>query len=228
SCKSNKARKDKIYGTLFVVKNKPRLKEGGKNGYGLERRYHWIEAVISTKVTRLLSYQQDQLQLEKMAIESELGVAKVNMETAQEDAEYMAEELERTRMVEKQGFEEKEELKSKLESAMEEKFKMEKAIQKIEEENARLKGHQNPQQKVQHLLAIKRENHTLREQVNKLIKENLKCSCKGKKAPLATKNGGAENIKSEGGPRGSSSSEEGSSPTKATDTEKENVFTASS
>lgn len=66
------------------------------------------------------------------------------------------------------------------------------------------------------------------QQVNKLIKENLKCSCKGKKAPLATKNGGAENSKSEGGPRGSSSSEEGSSPTKATDTEKENVFTASS
>ncbi|CAH3020308.1 unnamed protein product, partial [Porites evermanni] len=170
----------------------------------------------------------DQLQLEKMAIESELAVAKVNMETAQEDAEYMAEELERTRMVEKQGFEEKEELKSKLESAMEEKFKMEKVIQKIEEENARLKGHQNPQQKVQHLLAIKRENHTLREQVNKLIKENLKCSCKGKKAPLASKNGGAENSKTEGGPRGSSSSEEGSSPTKATDTEKENVFTTSS
>ena len=55
-----------------MVKNKPRSKEGGKNGYGLERRYHWIEAVISTKVTRLLSYQQDQLQLEKMAIESEL------------------------------------------------------------------------------------------------------------------------------------------------------------
>ena len=37
------------------------------------------------------------------------------------------------------------------------------AIKKIEEENARLKGHQNPQQKVQHLLAIKRENHTLKE-----------------------------------------------------------------
>ena len=66
------------------------------------------------------------------------------------------------------------------------------------------------------------------QQVNKLIKENLKCSCKGKKAPLASKNGGVENSKTEGGPRGSSSSEEGSSPTKATDTEKENVFTASS
>ena len=34
--------------------------------------------------------------------------------------------IRRTRLVEKQGFEEKEELKSKLESAMEEKFKMEK------------------------------------------------------------------------------------------------------
>ena len=43
------------------------------------------------------------------------------------------------------------------------------AIQKIEEENARLKGHQNPQQKVQHLLAIKRENHTLREVSNVLF-----------------------------------------------------------
>ena len=42
------------------------------------------------------------------------------------------------------------------------------AIQRIEEENARLKGHQNPQQKVQHLLAIKRENHTLREVSNVL------------------------------------------------------------
>ena len=42
------------------------------------------------------------------------------------------------------------------------------AIQRTEEENARLKGHQNPQQKVQHLLAIKRENHTLREVSNVL------------------------------------------------------------
>ena len=68
----------------------------------------------------------------------------------------------------------------------------------------------------------------LQQQVNKLIKENLKCSCKGKKAPLASKNGGSENSKSEGGPRSSSSSEEGSTPTKATNTEKENVFTTSS
>jgi len=63
--------------------------------------------------------------------------------------------------------------------------------------------------------------------VNKLIKENQKCSCKGKKAPLANKNGGAESNKNEQGTKGSSSSEEGNSPTKTRDTEKENVFTAS-
>lgn len=36
-------------------------------------------------------------------------------------------------------------------------------MQKIEEENARLKGHQNPAQKLQHLLAIKKENNALKE-----------------------------------------------------------------
>lgn len=37
------------------------------------------------------------------------------------------------------------------------------AMQKTEEEIARLKGHQNFQQKLQHLLAIKRENNALKE-----------------------------------------------------------------
>ena len=36
-------------------------------------------------------------------------------------------------------------------------------MNKVEEENARLKGHQNPAQKLQHLLAIKKENHSLKE-----------------------------------------------------------------
>lgn len=147
------------------------------------------------------------------------------METALEDAEYMAEELERTRQLEKQGFEEKEELKSKLESAMEEKFKLEKVLKKIEEENARLKGHQNPQQKVQHLLAIKKENNALKEQVNKLIKETQKCSCKGKKAPLNSKNGGGESKKEGKSKTSSSSEEEGTSDIKDA-MDKENVFSA--
>ncbi|XP_029214553.2 kinesin-like protein KIF15 isoform X4 [Acropora millepora] len=168
---------------------------------------------------------KDKILMEKESIASELAAAKLNMETALEDAEYMVEELERTRLVEKQVFEEKEELKSKLESTMEDKFKLEKTMNKMEEENARLKGHQNPAQKLQHLLAIKKENHSLKEQVNKLIKENQKCSCKGKKPPLSNKNGSEEAAtKQEGGFKASVSSEEGMSPT---NTDKENVFTTS-
>ena len=63
------------------------------------------------------------------------------------------------------------------------------------------------------------------QQVNKLIKENQKCSCKGKKAPLSNKNGSDEAAtKQEGGFKASVSSEEGMSPT---NTDKENVFTFS-
>ena len=36
-------------------------------------------------------------------------------------------------------------------------------MQKHEEEIARLKGHQNPHQKLQHLLLIKKENNALKE-----------------------------------------------------------------
>ncbi|XP_074616502.1 kinesin-like protein KIF15 isoform X2 [Acropora palmata] len=174
---------------------------------------------------RNVTAMKDKILMEKESIASELATAKLNMETALEDAEYMVEELERTRLVEKQVFEEKEELKSKLESTMEDKFKLEKTMNKMEEENARLKGHQNPAQKLQHLLAIKKENHSLKEQVNKLIKENQKCSCKGKKPPLSNKNGSEEAAtKQEGGFKASVSSEEGMSPT---NTDKENVFTTS-
>ena len=66
---------------------------------------------------------------------------------------------------------------------------------------------------------------SLNQQVNKLIKEAQKCSCKGKKAPLSNKNEGGETAKKEGGSKGSLSSEEGMSPTKAKDADQENVFT---
>lgn len=61
------------------------------------------------------------------------------------------------------------------------------------------------------------------QQVNKLIKESQKCSCKGKKVPLGTKNGGAES-KKEGRSKGCSSGDEGSTGTEPRDTDKENAF----
>ena len=61
------------------------------------------------------------------------------------------------------------------------------------------------------------------QQVNKLIKESQKCSCKGKKAPLCTINGGAES-KKEGRSKGGSSVDEGSTGAEPRDTDKENAF----
>jgi len=61
------------------------------------------------------------------------------------------------------------------------------------------------------------------QQVNKLVKESQKCSCKGKKAPLCSKNGGAES-KKEGRSKGGSSGDEESTGTEPRDTNKENAF----
>ena len=61
------------------------------------------------------------------------------------------------------------------------------------------------------------------QQVNKLIKESQKCSCKGKKAPLCTKNGGAESRK-EGKSKGGSSGDEGNTGAEQGDTDKENSY----
>ena len=63
------------------------------------------------------------------------------------------------------------------------------------------------------------------QQVNKLIKESQKCSCKGKKPPLTSKNGGAEG-KKEGKSKTSSSSEEEGTPDIKDAVDKENVFSA--
>ena len=54
------------------------------------------------------------------------------------------------------------------------------------------------------------------QQVNKLIKESQKCSCKGKKAPLCTKK--------EGKSKGGSSGDEGSTGAEQGDTDKENSY----
>ena len=60
------------------------------------------------------------------------------------------------------------------------------------------------------------------QQVNKLIKESQRCSCKGKKTPLCPVNGGAD-IKKEGRPKGGSSEDEGRAGAEPRDTGKENA-----
>uniref|UniRef100_A0A8C3V280 Kinesin family member 15 n=1 Tax=Catharus ustulatus TaxID=91951 RepID=A0A8C3V280_CATUS len=98
-------------------------------------------------------------------------------------------EMERTRTLELKAFNEKEEIRSKLEEAYEERHKFEKKIEllrkqvdSLAEENGKLLGHQNLNQKIQYLVRLKKENAKLTEETEKLrientfLKESKKCS----------------------------------------------------
>ncbi|XP_053813831.1 kinesin-like protein KIF15 isoform X2 [Vidua chalybeata] len=88
-------------------------------------------------------------------------------------------EMERTRTLEHRAFNEKEEIRSKLEEAYEEKDRIEKEKQllrqqvaSLAEENGKLLGHQNLNQKIQYLVKLKKENAKLIEETEKLRVEN--------------------------------------------------------
>ncbi|MEE6517516.1 hypothetical protein FKM82_027786 [Ascaphus truei] len=89
------------------------------------------------------------------------------------------EEIERTRALESKAFQEKEECRSKLEEAFEEMDKMfmeldllKKQVAFLAEENGKLLGHQNPNQKIQYLVKLKKDNVKLTEEAEKLRLEN--------------------------------------------------------
>ncbi|XP_044312262.1 kinesin-like protein KIF15 isoform X1 [Varanus komodoensis] len=109
-------------------------------------------------------------ELEK--IKSELG----NKETAFQE---IVQEMERTRALESKAFSEKEELRSKLEELYEERVKHEKEMSSLRkhmeflaEENGKLVGHQNLNQRIQYLVKMKKENTKLKEEVELLRAEN--------------------------------------------------------
>uniref|UniRef100_A0A8D2PEM0 Kinesin family member 15 n=1 Tax=Zosterops lateralis melanops TaxID=1220523 RepID=A0A8D2PEM0_ZOSLA len=97
-------------------------------------------------------------------------------------------EMERTRTLELKAFNEKEEIRSKLEEAYEERDRIEKEIELLKkqvdslaEENGKLLGHQNLNQKIQYLVKLKKDNAKLTEETEKLrvenafLKESKKC-----------------------------------------------------
>ncbi len=63
------------------------------------------------------------------------------------------------------------ELVKTLKFFTEEKNKLEKEVEKLQNENKQLIGHKNPSQKIQHHLKIKEENNRLREENLKLQDE---------------------------------------------------------
>ncbi|KAK2090984.1 Kinesin-like protein kif15 [Saguinus oedipus] len=82
----------------------------------------------------------------------------------------MTEEVERTRTLESKAFQEKEELRSKLEEVYEERERtsqememLRKQVEYLAEENGKLVGHQNLHQKIQYVVRLKKENVRLAE-----------------------------------------------------------------
>ncbi|CAI9537252.1 unnamed protein product [Staurois parvus] len=59
------------------------------------------------------------------------------------------------------------------EKKLQESELLRRQIASLVEENGKLLGHQNPQQKIQYLVKLKKDNNKLIEEINKLRAENL-------------------------------------------------------
>uniref|UniRef100_A0A8I3NU78 Kinesin-like protein KIF15 n=1 Tax=Canis lupus familiaris TaxID=9615 RepID=A0A8I3NU78_CANLF len=107
-------------------------------------------------------------------------LAKSALQNQEMDCLRMAEEVERTRTLESKAFQEKEQLRSKLEEVYEEKERifqememLRKQVECLAEENGKLVGHQNLHQKIQYVVRLKKENVRLAEETEKLRAENV-------------------------------------------------------
>ncbi|NXF81429.1 KIF15 protein, partial [Sclerurus mexicanus] len=116
---------------------------------------------------------------EMLKIKAELEETKNILRIQENTCRQMTLEMQRTRTLELKAFNEKEEIRSKLEEAYEEKDRTEKEIELLKkqvdflaEENGKLLGHQNLNQKIQYLVKLKKDNAKLTEETEKLRVEN--------------------------------------------------------
>uniref|UniRef100_A0A8C2SXE4 Kinesin family member 15 n=1 Tax=Coturnix japonica TaxID=93934 RepID=A0A8C2SXE4_COTJA len=110
-----------------------------------------------------------------MLLEETKNALKIKENTCLE----MALEMERTRSLELKAFHEKEEIRSKLEETYEERERirkemelLRKQVETLAEENGKLLGHQNLNQKIQYLVKLKKDYTKLSEETEKLRAEN--------------------------------------------------------
>ncbi|KAM6169429.1 kinesin-like protein KIF15 [Rhynchocyon petersi] len=137
-----------------------------------------------------LKNEQDEIIQERLAknkVAEEMLKMKAHLEEVQRALENkelsclrMAEEVERTRTLESKAFQEKEQLRSKLEEIYEERERtfqemevLRKQMECLAEENGKLVGHQNLHQKIQYVVRLKKENVRLVEEIEKLRAENV-------------------------------------------------------
>ncbi|XP_034986014.2 kinesin-like protein KIF15 [Zootoca vivipara] len=116
---------------------------------------------------------------ETLKVTSELEEARRELRSKEAAFQGMLQEVERTRALEFKAFTEKEEMRSKLEETYEERAKIEKEmsslrkqIEYLAEENGKLVGHQNLNQKIQYLVKLKKDHTKLMEEVQALRVEN--------------------------------------------------------
>ncbi|NWW43124.1 KIF15 protein, partial [Pedionomus torquatus] len=125
---------------------------------------------------------------EILKIKAELEETKNTLKIKENTCLEMALEMERTRALELKAFNEKEEIRSKLEETYEERDRigkemelLRKQVDSLAEENGKLLGHQNLNQKIQYLVKLKKDYAKLTEETEKLrvenafLKESKKC-----------------------------------------------------
>ncbi|NXD08742.1 KIF15 protein, partial [Nothocercus nigrocapillus] len=125
---------------------------------------------------------------EMLKIKAELEEIKNTLKIKENTCLEMTMEIERTRALELKAFLEKEEIRSKLEETYEEKDRigkemnlLRKQVETLAEENGKLLGHQNLNQKIQYLVKLKKDYAKLTEETEKLrvenafLKETKKC-----------------------------------------------------
>ncbi|KAM8967045.1 LOW QUALITY PROTEIN: kinesin-like protein KIF15 [Pelodytes ibericus] len=108
-------------------------------------------------------------------LEAELQNTRNNLKSKEHSLAEMSKEIERTRGLESKAFQEKEEIRSLLEGKYEETEKLSQELNMLKkqvvfltEENGKLLGHQNLNQKIQHLVKLKKDNNKLIEEAEKL------------------------------------------------------------
>uniref|UniRef100_A0A8C3LY38 Kinesin family member 15 n=1 Tax=Chrysolophus pictus TaxID=9089 RepID=A0A8C3LY38_CHRPC len=135
-----------------------------------------LEMQILVENNRNLQSQLTEAQkLSKNRLEETKNTLRIRENTCLE----MTLEMERTRALELKAFHEKEEIRSKLEETYEERDRigkeidvLRKQVDSLAEENGKLLGHQNVNQKIQYLVKLKKDYTKLTEETEKLRAEN--------------------------------------------------------
>ncbi|NXY89724.1 KIF15 protein, partial [Alcedo cyanopectus] len=116
---------------------------------------------------------------EMLKIKAELEETKNTLRNKENICLQMTLEMERTRALELKAFNEKEEIRSKLEETYEERDRigkemhsLRKQVDSLAEENGKLLGHQNLNQKIQYLVKLKKDYARLAEETERLRVEN--------------------------------------------------------